>query len=293
MRILSIAIPLMLTTTLWNNSKLFDQVIQGGSAARFSADCSLNIVSWNIEYGLDLAGVTATLMEMRPAIVLLQEVDLNARRTGKINVAEHLASSLGMNYLFAVESEELGQGNRSRPAYHGQAILTSLPTSSARIIRFQNQSGFWNPRWFIPKWSVFQRRTGGRIGLAVEIEIGSQRLIAYDVHLESRGSEGLRLLQVREIIADIQQYSLETPIIVAGDFNNRRPDAPAINAMLEAGFRRVAGREVASIHGTDLDWIFVREPLDMNEGIVYQQVRASDHFPISARTVSELPDCRN
>ena len=131
------------------------------------------------------------------------------------------------------------------------------------------------------------------MGFVVEIEIVSKRLIAYNVHLESRGSEELRLLQVREIIADIQQYSLETPIIVAGDFNNRQQDAPAIKAMLEAGFRRAAGREVTSIHGTNLDWIFVRGSLDLREGRVYQQVRASDHFPISAQIVSELPDCRN
>lgn len=293
MRIFVLAITLMLTSTMVNNSKPFDQVIRGGSAPWVSADCSLNIVSWNIERGLDLAGVTATLKEMRPAIVLLQEVDLNVRRTGNINIAEHLASSLGMNYLFAVEFEELGQGNRSQSAYHGQAILTNLPTSSARIIRFQNQSGFWNPRWFIPKWSIFQRRTGGRMGLVAEIEMGSQRLIAYDVHLESRGSEELRLLQVKEIIEDVQRYSRDTSIIIAGDFNNRRQDAAAINAMREAGFRLASGGEVTSIHGTDLDWIFVRGPLDMNEGKVYQHVRASDHFPISARIANEMPDCRN
>jgi endonuclease/exonuclease/phosphatase family metal-dependent hydrolase len=107
-----------------------------------------------------------------------------------------------MAYLFAAEFEELGQGGRDSPAYHGQAILTPLAASSPRIIRFAHQTGFWRPRWYLANWSLFQRRTGGRLALVAEVEIAGRRLVIYNAHLESRGSEELRKLQIVEILAD-------------------------------------------------------------------------------------------
>ncbi len=129
--------------------------------------------------------------------------------------------------------------------------------------------------------------------LVVEIEMGSRRLVVYNMHLESRGSEELRLLQMKEVIADIRNYPVATPIIVAGDLNTRPEDAPATKAIMDEGFREAAGREVTSVHGRDLDWIFVRGPLSVNEGAVHQQVRASDHFPLSVYIQTAPSNCGN
>jgi endonuclease/exonuclease/phosphatase family metal-dependent hydrolase len=139
-----------------------------------------------------------------------------------------------MPYLFAAEFEELGQGSHDAPAYHGQAILTSLAASSPRIIRFEHQTGFWRPRSYLPNWRVFQRRTGGRLALVVEVEVAGRRLVVYDAHLESRGSEQLRKAQIEEIIADSRRYPADTPILIAGDFNTQRTSTPAIAALLDA-----------------------------------------------------------
>ena len=43
-------------------------------------------------------------------LLTLQEVDLNARRTRRLNIAEEIARRLGMNYVFGREFEELTQG---------------------------------------------------------------------------------------------------------------------------------------------------------------------------------------
>src|SRR6516225_1375275 len=83
-------------------------------------------------------------------IILLQEADLNARRTHHINVAREIAQTLEMNYVFGREFQELTQGSKASPAYHGQATLSRWPLSNSRIIRFQKQSHFWRPHWFLP-----------------------------------------------------------------------------------------------------------------------------------------------
>jgi endonuclease/exonuclease/phosphatase family metal-dependent hydrolase len=205
-------------------------------------------------------------------------VDLNSRRTGRRNIAEELARSLRMPYLFAAE---LGQGSRDSPAYHGQAILTSLAASSPRIIRFAHQTGFWKPRWYLPNWSVFQRRAGGRLALVAEVDVGGRPLVVYNAHLESRGSEQLRKLQIEEILADTRRYPADAPILIAGDFNTRRTSTPVVAALLKAGFDIAVGNKVTTPRGSALDWIFVRGPLLFEKGAIHSDTKASDHFPLS------------
>ncbi|HSW51347.1 MAG TPA: hypothetical protein VLH09_14275, partial [Bryobacteraceae bacterium] len=179
-----------------------DRIWQGGVASPPPAGSPLKVVSWNIERGLQLPAVAAELRRQSPALALLQELDWNARRTARKNIAEELARDLGLSYLFAAEFIELGQGGGDAPAYHGQAILTALRVSSSRVIRFQRQTSSWKPRWYMPNWAVFQRREGGRLALVAEVESSGRRLVVYNVHLESRGPEDLRLGQIEEILDD-------------------------------------------------------------------------------------------
>jgi len=217
---------------------------------------------------------------------------MNARRSGNLNIAEHLALRLGLNYLFAAEFEEIGQRVEGKPAYHGQAILTALPVSAARIIHFRNQTNAWRPRWYLPNWAIFQRRTGGRLALAVEVGTGQSRLVVYNVHLESRGPEELRLQQIEDVIADTQRYSSDAPMLVAGDLNTRETDSPVLKALLKAGFRLAVGKEITTTRGAALDWIFVRGPVSFKNGTVHRQVQASDHFPLTVQIKLETPECR-
>ena len=112
---------------------------------------SLRIVDWNIDRGQQLQGVTDFLVGANADILILQEVDLNARRTHRLNIAEEIARKLEMNYVFGREFQELVQGSKNSPAYHGQATLSKWPISNPRLIRFSQQSHFWQPHWFLPK----------------------------------------------------------------------------------------------------------------------------------------------
>ncbi|HWB97427.1 MAG TPA: endonuclease/exonuclease/phosphatase family protein [Bryobacteraceae bacterium] len=268
-----------------------EEVWRGGSTPAVAEGCDLRITSWNIERGQQLAAVTAALTAQAPTVALLQEVDIRAKRTKRVNVAEELSRKLNLNYLFAAEFEELGQGKHDAPAYHGQAVLTAWPVSAARFFRFQEQTDYWRPRWYLPNWPVFQRRTGGRLALVVELGSGPQKLVLYDVHLESRSEEDLRLRQMQEILTDARRYPEGTPVLIAGDFNTRKPSPPAVQVLLDAGYRKVAGGEITTTHGTALDWIFVRGPIEFSEGTVHHDVHASDHFPVTAHIRLRTPAC--
>jgi len=250
---------------------------------------SLRIVDWNIDRGQQLRGVTDFLVGVNADILILQEVDLNARRTNRLNIAETIARKLEMNYVFGREFEELAQGSKNSPAYHGQATLSKWPILNPRLIRFSKQSHFWQPHWFLPKIEPFQERLGGRIALVAEINVAGRRLVTYNLHLESRGTDALRISQLEEVLWDATGYDDECPSIVAGDFNLDASKPAVAFAVGKAGFQDA----VATPHtpttpahglferGRQIDWAFVRGPVRPGSGQVHRRIKASDHYPIS------------
>ncbi len=150
---------------------------------------SVRIVDWNIDRGQQLSAVVDFLASTNADILILQEADLNARRTHRLNIAGEIARKLQMDYVFGREFEELVQGSKGSPAYQGQATLSRWPISNPRLIRFSRQSHFWQPRWFLPRTEPFQERLGGRIALVAEINVAGTKLVTYNLHLESRGND--------------------------------------------------------------------------------------------------------
>ena len=245
---------------------------------------NLRLLNWNIDRGKHLEGIFAAIRETKPDLCVFQEVDLGARRTQGIDVAQELAKTTGMNYAFAPEFEELSQGTGEGSAYHGQATLTSMPIRSSRILRFKHQSGFWKPNaLLISSIPLLQRREGGRIALVTELDNGGKTLVVYNLHLESRGSEHGRLLQLNEVLADAERYPPETVVIVAGDLNTKIRTSPVIPRLREAGYRSAFGDRKVRTHIIigDLDWIFARGPIQIDDPQVLRDAHASDHFPIS------------
>ena len=249
---------------------------------------SLRIVDWNIDRGLQLQAVIDFLASTNADILILQEVDLNARRTHRLNIAEEIARKLQMDYVFGREFEELVQGSKASPAYHGQAILAKWPISNPRLIRFSRQSHFWQPRWYLPRIEPFQERLGGRIALVADINVAGSKLVIYDLHLESRANDELRFSQAQEVLSDAARQDPRCPLVIAGDLNLDASKGAA-SAFATAGFQEA----IAEPHtpttpshrlfepGRRIDWAFVRGPIRAGSGRVHNQVKASDHYPIS------------
>ncbi len=258
-------------------------ILSGNYALASGFHARAAIMNWNIDRGKHLEDVKEQIRRNKPDVCILQEVDLGARRTHGEDVAKELAQTFGMNYVFAPEFQELGQGTAKDPAFHGQALLTTLPVRSSRMIRFQRQSGFWKPRrLLISSLPLFQRREGGRVALVAELDNGGKPLVVYNLHLESKGTGQLRLQQLEEVLDDAQRYSPETPIIIAGDFNSFTSHSSLIPRLRQAGFRSAFGGERVRTHvmAGALDWVFVRGSIECERGRVLR-VRGSDHFPIT------------
>jgi endonuclease/exonuclease/phosphatase family metal-dependent hydrolase len=249
---------------------------------------SIRVVNWNIDRGLQLSRIVKFLSSAKPDLILLQEADLNARRTHHVNVAKELSQQLRMNYVFGREFQELTQGSRSSPAYHGQATLSRWPLSNSRIIRFQRQTNFWRPHWFLPEIEPFQERIGGRLALVTEADIGGITLVTYNLHLESKGDDKLRGSQLEETVDDARRYAESTPIVLAGDLNLDASREPAAAAIRHAQFRdEFANQHVATTphsfleDGRTIDWIFTRGHIRASQPQVHRSVSASDHYPLS------------
>jgi endonuclease/exonuclease/phosphatase family metal-dependent hydrolase len=251
---------------------------------------SIKVVDWNIDRGLQLRAIIDFLGDANADILILQEVDINARRTHHLNVGQEIAKKLRLNYVFGREFIELTQGPRSNPAYHGQTTLSRWKIANPRIIRFQQQSDFWKPRWFVPKLEPFQERLGGRIALVSEINIpGGVSISFYNLHLESRANDELRLTQLEEVLTDAGPFEPTRPTVIAGDLNLDASKPPSSRAIARAGFidavptGRTATTPARHLFesGRHIDWAFVRGPVQIDKGRVHNSIKASDHYPIS------------
>jgi len=271
---------------------MMDEVICGtfssGREQPWSRDY-VRVVSWNIERGLQFSAILDFLRFAKADLILLQEVDLNVRRTQYLDVGYELARSLRLNYVFGKEFQELSAGCSLSPAYHGLATLSPWPMSNGRIIRFRRQSNFWKPRWYMPQIALFQRRLGGRISLVADALIDHQRSVTYNLHLESRGKDSLRLDQLGETLEDARGQSEPALVIIAGDFNLNAGNDCAAATFRTLGFHDGVGLlEVPTTVSCGLfqrkrsiDWIYVSGEV-RSDGQVHNTVRASDHYPISA-----------
>jgi endonuclease/exonuclease/phosphatase family metal-dependent hydrolase len=250
---------------------------------------SIRVVDWNIDRGLQLRSIIDFLGDTNADVLILQEVDINARRTHRLNVAQEIARKLRLNYVFGREFVELTQGSNTNPAYHGQATLSRWKISKSRIIRFREQSEFWKPRWYLPMLAPFQERLGGRIALVSEIKISSVSIVSYNLHLESRANNELRLAQLDEVLKDAKAYEPARMAVIAGDLNMNASNPSPAGAIARAGFiNAVPTDRLASTParhllepGRHIDWAFVRGPMEVNKGRIYNSIKASDHYPIS------------
>ncbi len=249
---------------------------------------SIRVVSWNINRGLRLQRVIEFLAGAKADLVLLQESDLNARRTHHLNIAKEISQKLRMNYVFGREFQELTQGPRASPAYHGQATLSRWPLLSSRIIRFRRQSNFWRPHWFLPEIEPFQERLGGRLALVSAANIAGKTIVTYNLHLESRGDDELRRSQLGEALDDTRRYGANTPIVLGGDFNLDVSGASDATAMSRAQLQDAFANQHAPTtphsfleQGRTIDWIFTRGSIRSIEPQVHRSISASDHYPLS------------
>ncbi len=201
---------------------------------------TLRVMAWNIKFGAaridfwfdywgdrvqmthaevttNLDGILALIHQVRPDVLLTEEVDVNSRRSAYVDMVQRiLDGSDDLNYAAFVKmwdsryipSEGLGRMES------GMAIFTRHPIRLAERIRQTQRTDLpaiedpFNPKRMI--------------GRAV-LDLGGREVAAYVVHTEAYDKDGTKQRQFVQIRDELARES--RPFFVGGDFNELPPTA--------------------------------------------------------------------
>jgi len=169
------------------------------------ANGRLKIITYNIHSCIHMDGridpdrTADVIAALDPDIAMLQEVDVNRRRTQFMHQADYLANRLGLACRFFPVLKNGGER-------YGLAILSRFPFVTLKCIRFPHER---------KRWSTESR---GAMLAALDTPLGLIRMV--NTHLGLRRYERRR--QVSAILGNewVQQpLQANTPLIMCGDFN--------------------------------------------------------------------------
>ena len=129
------------------------------------------------------------------------------------------------------------------------------------------------------------------MALVSSVTVAGRALVAYNLHLESRGNDSLRCSQLEECFEDVGRYKSATPIVVAGDLNLDASQSAAAGLITEAHFHRTFSDQHMRTtpprslfdRGQVIDWILTRGSVKAASLQVHTSVSASDHYPLSLK----------
>jgi endonuclease/exonuclease/phosphatase family metal-dependent hydrolase len=237
---------------------------------------SIKIVSYNIRYrcGKDLGRLIELLKSDaeigRAAIIGLQEVDRNKKRTGNVNTARLMAEELGMYYAWAAPPPPPTKDNKPQEEETGVMILSPYPLTDVTAFVLPNEG------------------PGGRRRAAIgaTVRIGATSLRVYSIHAEIRTSNERRLQQIGAVLEDLKaHHSKIERAVVLGDFNTMTgKDVDGTtelfkNAKFSTPFSNNLSTWKTFIIELKLDWLWLRNLSPTTYGID-KKVGLSDHWPL-------------
>lgn len=208
-------------------------------------DNTFTVVTYNIGYGSgltnnqsvtrsrqlfdqNLASAATALKALQPDLLGLQEVDVNSRRSFNVNQVAVLAETLGLDmgaiainwdkrYLpfpYWPISAQFG------PILSGQAVLSRYPIKSNQRTVLERVAGepFYRRAFYLD-----------RLVQITQIDLNGQPLVLMNVHLEAFDAP-TRLRQTEAVRQLAEQYGVDYPVLLVGDFNS----APATETDPEA-----------------------------------------------------------
>ncbi|HJU54660.1 MAG TPA: endonuclease/exonuclease/phosphatase family protein [Pyrinomonadaceae bacterium] len=280
-RALSIIVTLLLTiTTLPAHATDEAELLETGAASKAHAAPpapeSIKIVSYNIRWrgGNDLRRLIELLKSDpeigRAAVIGLQEVDRNKKRTGNVNTARLMAEELGMYYAWAAPPAPPAKNGEVKEEETGVAILSAYPLSDVK-------------RFVLPHEGPGGRR---RAAVGATVQIGKQSVRVYSLHAEIRTSNEKRLAQFRAVLEDLDAHHAQIErVIVLGDFNTwTGKDVDATAQMFKAAkfhtpFANGTSTWKTFIIELKLDWLWLRGLRPVQHGID-KKIGLSDHWPL-------------
>lgn len=244
----------------------------GGSRPAVQLD-PLRVVTYNVQYGIDVDGLAAALLGdpalAGAAVYLLQEEE--AHPDEPASRSSQLAARLGLAYAYVPAREREG-------GTHGLAILSAFPIEDVAKMELPNAG----------KGHV-------RIAVEADIVVGDRRLHVVDLHLETKLNTKERIAQLSPIATGVPATTL-----IAGDFNTAwvewvndtipvlsasaaTDQAPVVDSYMRAlGFdaKSAASGPTEHMYGIEqrLDSIYTRGLTATFGGVA--RIGPSDHWPM-------------
>ena len=231
----------------------------------------LRVLSYNIHVGvgndgkLDLRRTARTIMEQKPDLVAIQEIDRNTERTQKVDQVAELERLTGMHAVFGKTIDFSG-------GEYGLAILSKYPISDHKIT---------------PLPQLGNREERG--ALEAVIKLDNETSLTFVCTHFCHQSEERRVMQAEKINELFSNR--DGLVILAGDFN-ATPDSKTI-ATMKAKWSDATNDEPTSPSNrprSKIDYIFYR-PVEKNFRPEYRMLRVketqvikdpvtSDHLPV-------------
>ena len=277
---LKISVLLLLLITLcsvcpWNadSSDSLGSANSPASAAVTLKKKTIRVMTYNIHVGvgmdkrLDLQRIADVILNEKPDLVGLQEVDRGVKRTELKDEIVELANLTKMQYAFAHNLDYQG-------GQYGVAVLSRFPIQDTDHRKYEN------------------RREAERRGMIrVEVDLGEKRILHFvTTHLDYQHDDG-RLFEAQQMLGFLK--GVRGPLIVVGDFNDA-PSGGTYKLMLadfEDAWKRSRGKEEGLTYPADkpvkrIDYIFTRRSDGIKSGKAWiVNTLASDHLPVVADLV--------
>ena len=178
----------------------------GSSGQRdIRANHRLRVVTYNIHSCINMDGrinpdrTADVIAGLEPDIAMLQEVDVNRRRTHSMHQGKYLAKRLGLTCRFFPVV-------RNGDEHYGLALLSRYPFAAVKNFHLPHIQKRW--------WT----QSRGAMLAVIDTPMGSIRVV--NTHLGLRGNE--RRQQVRAMLGNEwlrRSLRKKLPFILAGDFN--------------------------------------------------------------------------
>lgn len=237
---------------------------------------AIKIVSYNIRWrgGADLRRLIELFKSDAEiggaAIIGLQEVDRNKKRTGNVNTARLMAEELGMYYAWAAPPPPPTKDKKPQEEETGVMILSVYPLTDVK-------------RFVLPHAGPGGRR---RAGIGATVKIGETNVRVYSLHAEIRTSNERRLQQFAAVLDDLNAHHKQIErAVVLGDFNTLTgKDVDGTTALFtkekfSTPFDNDTSTWKTFIIQLKLDWLWLRNLSPTKHGID-KKVGLSDHWPL-------------
>lgn len=229
---------------------------------------TLRLMTYNIHHGegldgkLDLDRIADLIRREQADLVALQEVDRGVQRTHRRDLPAELARATGLHCVFS--NNYAFQGGE-----YGNAILSRWPIQSSSNTHYR------------------MLRPGEQRGLLqVTVHAAGHPLVFMATHIDHRPDDAERWANIEEIERLARAYG-QTPVVVAGDFNDlpesrvcRRMQSWALDAWSRVGegpgYTYPASQPRRRI---DYVWIARGSPLQPLRAWIPDS-QASDHRPL-------------